>query len=112
MSKVCDKLTKRRAFPVKVNGETIHVRGMTRGEAKVLPGIENEGLQNVYMLGCCLVEEDGTPSFPRKDGEPVVTWLERIEPEFDGIDAATMFEIGYGIELASKPPKQETAEKK
>lgn len=68
MTSLLERLNKRRFYPVKVAGETVHIRLLTDAESREIASLKDE-LQNAYALGLSLCESEKEPAFPRGVGE-------------------------------------------
>ena len=70
MASIFDRISKRAAFPVEINGETIHVCEPTWDEIDRFKafagGVE---LGHALTLALCLVNPDGSKAFPAAEGE-------------------------------------------
>jgi hypothetical protein len=111
MSSVVEKIVKRKAWPCELpNGETIHVRALTRGEIKTYNALGEPANDN-YFIGCCLVDEAGQQIIARTDGETIEAYSARCEVVADLFDAGAIVAVIEAVAKASKPPKPETAAK-
>lgn len=84
MSSIFDKLQKREFYPqVLPNGETVHLRGMTRKQWRIVQPFANQEESKGYTLGCCLLNEDGKPAFQQGDDETPVDFGKRVLDALD-----------------------------
>ena len=106
-----EKLRKRRFYPVTIGEETVHVRRLTVDEAERVDGIENGLIKAFFMVGCCLLDESGTPAYSRNDDESDIQFAERVKVEGKDIPADTLADITAGIWKATKVPSPGTTSK-
>ena len=65
---VLDKMKKRRCYPISLGDEKIHVRAMTLSELTRIDAIDADN-RTGFMLGCCLVSDDGNPEFTKRPAD-------------------------------------------
>lgn len=110
MTSVLQRLRKRRAYPVAIGEDTIHVRALTLGEGETLDRFE--GAEKVaFAFGCALVNDAGEPEFPRLPNEGNEAFAKRLVPEFADIPQDVLNAISKGIEKVSTPPNGEALKK-
>lgn len=104
MSQVIAKLRKRRFYPVDIDGEKIHLRALLDSEHKEVESFTYETESFGFAIGCCLMNEDGTPVFTRVPDEDAKTFGARVLTELDLPDD-TRSELSKAIlKLQTGPP--------
>ena len=107
MASIFDRISKRSAFPVTINGETIHVCEPTWDEidrfAKFTGGVE---LGHALTLGICLVNPDGSKAFEPMDGEDDMAFAQRVRDAAGNIQPSTIKAIEDAIAKLTKPVDQ------
>ena len=106
MSDVMDRLRKRRAYPLDIGGEIIHIRSMTKGERLQLEPIQNDSESFGFVIGCGLVNEDGSALFTVEDGEGASEFGSRVEDAL-GLPDDTRSQISEAIARLSRGPTPE-----
>lgn len=108
-SAVIQRLRKRRAYPLEICGEIIHIRAVTRSEREQMKPHMAEEVSYGITLGFGLVTVDGSPVFRINDGESVEDFGERVLTEADLPDD-TRTEICAAIVKLSQGPTKEQLE--
>lgn len=107
---VLDKIRKRMKYPVTLpNGEVIHIRSADIGERIRANSLE-ELTKIGFMIGCSLVEDDGSPVFTFKDKETDAEFGMRVSLEC-GLDPEAMDAIGEALKKLGKSVNQGVIEK-
>lgn len=76
---IFDKLQKRAFYPFKmVNGETVHLCGLTFKQLRLLEPFKETDESNGYAIGCCLLNEDGSRAFMPEPGESPQDFGKRV----------------------------------
>lgn len=106
---VLEKLKIRQAKSVQLpNGQTVYIRTLSIGEhrrgMKLTPD-EKMG----YLLGCTLVDENGTPAYPRQENETDAAFAQRVLEETD-IDVPGYSAIDAAYKALEKTPSQKVLE--
>ena len=84
MSSVIDRIKKRAYYPVKlVNGETVHVKALTRGEMTTASGFKDDPESVGYAIGIALLDDAGSPVFSIMQDETPKQFGARIMREVD-----------------------------
>jgi hypothetical protein len=83
-SSVIDRIQKRAFYPVKlVNGEEVHIRSLTRGQIRAVRLFANDEESVGFAIGCCLLEETGSPVFEIAEGESPKDFGKRVMEAID-----------------------------
>jgi len=107
---VIEKIRKRIKYPVTLpNGETIHIRPMNFGEQFRLEGLKGNARLG-FVVGCVLLEEDGTNLFEKKPDENDAAFAARVASECE-IDVPAFFAIKAAIDKLEKVPDAKVIEK-
>jgi len=93
MSKTLNAIRKRQKWPVKVGDDTVYVRALTKGEQRQSREIEDMEQRAAFIFGIALIEDDGSPSFPRNDGESAGDFAKRVDAELDDVPEDAKAEI-------------------
>lgn len=84
---IFDKLQKRAFYPFKmVNGETVHLCGLTFKQLRTLEPFKDTDESNGYAIGCCLLNEDGSRVFTQEPGESPQDFGQRVLTRLDDGD--------------------------
>lgn len=104
---VMSKLTKRRFYPFQIDGETIHLRAMLSSELDTVQKFRDDDESLGFMIGCCVLNENGLADFIKTDTETPKDFGARILSEIDlPLDTRTEL-INKIIGLSNGPPSQE-----
>jgi|TARA_R110002110_G_scaffold394788_1_gene609048 hypothetical protein len=68
---------------MRIDGETIYIRAFTKAERKEFKPLANEEESYGYVMGCGLVNQDGSCLFPRDEGEDAKAFAQRVEDAAD-----------------------------
>jgi hypothetical protein len=79
MTSVIDRLRKRRAYPLSIDGEKVYVRAFTKSERQEFKPLANEEESYGFVMGCGLINEDGSVMFAREEGEEAKAFAIRVE---------------------------------
>ena len=104
------KITKRKAYPVEIEGETLHVCEPTIGQierVRKLGGEQSTGL----ALALCVVSESGVPLFEIIDGESDEDLANRVLVEAKDVTLSAIKALSDAILKLSNPVKPDTVEK-
>lgn len=120
MSPVLERLRKKRAYPVKIDGDVFHVRSLTIGELRRLDAVsvmadstdsaeEKAQLRTglFYALAIC-ADETGEAAFPKLVDESDASLARRIKDEFSDVPLETLRAIGEAVQKIGQTPKVET----
>ena len=110
MSDVLAKIKKRRCYPVEVGGGTVHVRSLTRGELDRVGKLEGSA-QTAFVVGCVLVDADGSPALPKLPNETDEAYASRLLLETEDVDSETVAAITAAVGKIGKAPTLETLAK-
>lgn len=81
---VINKLRKRAFYPFKlVNGETVHLRGLTIKQLADIEPFRNEREAAGFAIGCALLEESAEPAFVKSESESDKEFGARVLEETD-----------------------------
>lgn len=100
-----DKLRKRRFYPVEIEGETVHLRALIDSEHREVEPISRQTESFGFAIGCCLMNEDGTPVFTRLPDEDATTFGERVLKELDLPDDSRAQLSNAILKLSNGPPE-------
>lgn len=104
---VISKLTKRRFYPFQIDGETIHLRSMLSSELDTVQKFRDDDESLGFMIGCCVLNENGSAEFIKTETETAKEFGARILAEIDlPLDTRTEL-INKIIGLSNGPPSQE-----
>ena len=106
MSDVLNRLRKKRGSPINIDGETFYVRSLTIGELTQLDTI-NADERTGYVVGCALVNEDGSQVIPKADSESSIDYAKRVLQELDDVPTANIKAISDGVANLGKSVKPE-----
>jgi hypothetical protein len=105
-SRTIDKIRKRSKWPVKLDDETtVYIRTMVKGEQRASKEITDDELRGYFIFGVILLEDDGTPSFTRNDGETVAEFAARVAAEMDDVPQDHQMKILDALTKASNVPE-------
>ena len=107
MASVVERLRKRRFYPVPINGETVHVRALLQSELAESKPFQNEESSFGFVIGCGLLNEDGTPVCTRNADESAQAFGERVLAELN-LPNDTRTELSLAIIKLAKPPSHES----
>jgi len=79
------RIRKRSHFPVETDDGLIYVRPWKFSEHERLQKLDRP-LQQWFMMGVCLVDEEGKPEFTKTEGESDQQFAERVKQQLDDID--------------------------
>lgn len=109
MASVAERLRRRRFYPIRIDGETVHVRALLESERSAMLEFGGDTASFGYVLGCCLLNDDQTPAFTPADGEGPQEFGSRVLRELD-LPADTQGELCRKIiELSKGPPEGDFA---
>lgn len=100
---VIAKLKKRRKYPVTIDGETVYVRALLCSEVDELKPIANDDESVGFMIGCGLLNDDGTAAFTRQANEDSKAFGQRVLDELD-IPTDTRSELMQKLMQLAKGP--------
>lgn len=109
MPSVGERLQRRRFYPVRIAGETVHVRALLDSERRAMLGFLNEPESFGYVLGCCLLNDDQSRAFTAHDGEGPQAFGARVLAELDLPDDTKGELCRKVLELSKGPPEGEFA---
>lgn len=108
---VIDRLRKRRFYPVTIDGEVIHIRALLCSELTVVETFKNEDESIGFVIGCAVVNEDGSAAFKREPDEPAKVFGAGVLAQID-LPTDTKAELTSKIlKLSDGPPKPEDLKK-
>lgn len=111
MSKVLERLRKRRCQKVPIDGEDYYLRAMTIGEFRrsdALTASGNADARTGFIIGCILCQgEDGTQEIPKGDDEDDLTWAKRVLFELTDVPDTTVAAIIKGLSTVGKTASME-----
>lgn len=83
-----NKINKRSHYPIKFPDGDIYVRAMTYGEIKRMKSVSDD-LRTPFVMGVCLVNDDGSPETPKKADETDEQFAQRVDEVLDKCDVDT-----------------------
>jgi len=83
--KLLARIRKRSHFPVETDDGTIYVRPWKYSEHERLRLLD-QSLQQWFMMGVCLVDDEGKPEFTKATDESDAAFAERVKKSLDEID--------------------------
>jgi hypothetical protein len=118
VSKVLERLKKKRGSPVQIGDETYHVRTMTIGESRRMdrmvaalqrPDDKHPEERTGFMLGCCVCNDtNGEQAIPKGADETDAQWAVRVLDEFSDVPTETTTALLTGIANIGKPASLDT----
>lgn len=83
-SKTVERLRKRARFEFTLpNGEQCAVSAPRNSELASMNLLKDETAKSWFIIGCSLLEDDGSPTFSREVGEDESAFAKRVETELD-----------------------------
>lgn len=83
--KLLSRIRKRSHFPVETDDGTLYVRPWKYSEHDRLRQLDAH-LQQWFMMGVCLVDDEGNPEFTKATDESDAEFAARVKKELDEID--------------------------
>ncbi len=78
-----DRIRKRRHYPMPFDGGEVHVRALTHSEIRIVRKFSDEDESAGFVIGCALLNEDGSEKFIRGQDEDPKAFGERVMNEID-----------------------------
>ncbi len=105
-SKVINWIHKRNKYPVPLGDDDskAFIRAMLKRENREARGVVDDELRAYFMLGCSLVDEDGSPLYPRNDEAPTV-YAQRVSDAMDDAPEDTLVVILNAVNKLRDDPK-------
>lgn len=106
MANIFERIAKRAAHPLEIDGETIYVREPTFGECErvnALTGQQRTGL----TLAFCLVTRSGEREYPPQSGESDEALAVRVLSDMSAITPSTLNAIHAKLDTLTKPVDEE-----
>lgn len=76
---VLERIKKRRKHKLDLgNGDSVFIRSLTHGEVKRASAIGSEEASGGFVMGCCLLNDDGSPAFQVAEGESDIDFGNRV----------------------------------
>jgi len=110
MTSVFAKLSKRRAYPVDIDGEVVHVCEPTIGQIERISKL-SDSQSTGLALALCLVDEEGHRLFETNNGETDDVLAARVLEEADGVTLSVMRTLSDAIMKLTRAVPAETLEK-
>lgn len=110
MSGVFDRIEKRKAFPIDVNGEVMHVAEPTMNQIDRIQRLKSNQATGL-ALGLCLVDEGGTRLFNPEPDQTDAAFADRILVEASDCTVSAIRTLSEGILKLVKPVDQESLAK-
>ena len=110
MSSVFQKVAKRKAYPVEIDGETMHVSEPTFGKIDRFKSLGGE--KSTWLaLGLCLVSENGETLFTIEPAETDEQFADRVMTDAQDVTPSVVKALSDAIMKLINPVKQEALEK-
>lgn len=103
-------IAKRQAYPIEINGGTIHVCEPTFSEIDRVRNLTGEQTTGLSLALCC-VDANGEKLFPKQDGETDAALADRVLVEAADLTVSTVQAIMAAIQKLTKPASVEKIEK-
>ena len=111
MSDVLNRLKKKRAYPVTIDGDTFHVRPLTIGELMRLDVIERDQ-KTGFLLGCALCRDSsGEQEIPQNENESDADWSKRVLQLIADVPTETVRALSEGVATVGRTPNIEAVAK-
>lgn len=108
---VIERLQKRRAYPVSIDGDVIHIRALRASELAVASGFQNDDESIGFVIGYGVVNDDGSQAILQVEGETAKDFGARVLSTLD-LPLDTRSEITSKIMKLSNGPLSEDELKK
>lgn len=110
MSKVLERLKKKRSHAVTVGDETFYVRSLTIGELNRSDKLKPEATG--FIVGCALCDgAEGAQLIRQNDGEDDKAFGDRVLREIEDVPNETIVLLLQGVSSIGKPVSLETIAK-
>lgn len=103
-SSVLSRIQKRRNRVVTVDGEAVHVRSLSYAEVAAMDDLQSPSDRLFYMIGCGLLDDDGTPALPRKPGESAADYVARVRDALPHLSVDAASALAAEIHKSTKEP--------
>lgn len=108
MSKVLERLRKKRGTAVVIGDETFHVRSLTIGELRKLDLLSADD-KTGFIVGCALCESgDGGRAIEQTPGESDADYAARVLGELSDVPTDAIRALSEGVARIGMTPKMET----
>lgn len=108
MSALIKKLSTRRKYPLKLADDvTVHIRALLGAEKAEVMAFFQEDESFGFVLGCGLLEDDGSPAFTRNEGENGKDFGQRVTESLGEIPTDTRAQICEAILRLSTGPTED-----
>ena len=107
MSSIFDRLAKRSAFPLDIDGVVIHITEPTMGQISRIQKLDVNDATGL-AFGLCLVDSNGVREFSELDGETDEGFSRRIMAMTSNCTVSTIKEISKAILRLAKPVEEDT----
>lgn len=106
MASVFDRIARRKAYPVEMNGGTIFVCEPTFKQVKRVQKLEGDAATGM-ALACCIVNEDGSEVFAQAEGEDDAAFAVRVLDEASVLTPSELKTIQEAIFRLISPANQD-----
>lgn len=111
MSKVLERLRKKRGRLVTIDSEDFYVRSLTIGELRRLDALKPDE-RTGFIVGCALCDgADGGQEIPKGGDEDDSQWAARVLEELADVPSETIKCLADGVAAIGKTPNLETVVK-
>lgn len=101
-----ERVAKRAAYPVEINGGTLYVKEPSYDEidlVKAMTPVDGKDLRTGLTLALCVVNEDGSQAYSRQDGETDEQLASRVLADAKILGPSAIRKISDAIERLLKP---------
>lgn len=105
---VLAKIRKRNSYPVELSVGTVHVRPLGYWEKASLSSINDPNARVQFIVGCCLVEADGSRAFAMSADETPAMFAGRVREATSDLDGDDISALADAVMKATKTPDMET----
>lgn len=106
MSGTFDRLKKRTAFPVDIDGEIVHVTEPTMGQISRIQKVNTTDSTGL-ALGLCVVDSNGVREYTEAEGETDEEFSQRVMELASNCTVSTIKKISEAILRLAKPADME-----
>jgi hypothetical protein len=82
------KVNKRKCYPVELEDRTVYVRSMKGAEIDGMEALPR-ALRTPYVMGICVVFENGKQEIPREKDEAIEAYAHRVQAALDEAEVDT-----------------------
>ncbi len=105
MSKLIERIQKRKKWPVKLGEDTIYIRALVKREQREAQEVSDPILRGYFIFGCILLEDDGSMTFTRAAGESPTDFAARVGEVMDSVPEDSQAAIANALTKAQTVPE-------